>query len=84
MLYKVRGAAMKQQSSMFSQGEDLPLFSGTPITARVEPFRPKPSPHQGRLFQALVGIGFLPPEIPSDDELDALESGNLGELEVEE
>lgn len=30
-----------QQLSLFPQGEDTPLFSGTPMRARIEPFQPR-------------------------------------------
>ncbi len=36
--------------SMFPQGDDLPLFSGTPITVHIRPFVAKEVHRQNTLF----------------------------------
>jgi|GEM_PF-187840 len=37
-----------QQTNMFPEGEDLPLFSGTPIKGSNEPFKPREAQSQAR------------------------------------
>lgn len=39
-----------KQSSMFADGQDSPLFSGTPAQAFVEAFIPAPSAPQSKLY----------------------------------
>ena len=41
-----------QQTEMFEQGEDLPLFSGTPVAVTSQEFTPRPAPteKQGALL----------------------------------
>jgi len=38
-----------KQQAMFEQGEDLPLFSGTPMAAHVSPFCPQEEGRQETL-----------------------------------
>jgi hypothetical protein len=37
---------MTDQLSMFREGEDLPLFSGTPQRVEIKPFAPQPASQQ--------------------------------------
>ena len=41
-----------KQRVLFEQGEDLPLFSGTPQTVHLPQFRPEEAATQGRLLPA--------------------------------
>ena len=45
-----------QQMNMFPQGEDLPLFSGTPITVRVQTCEPREVESQARLTSCVCPI----------------------------
>ena len=42
------------QSHMFPEGADLPLFSGTVQEGKVEVFEPEPVPQSERLFKCSV------------------------------
>ncbi len=42
------------QGSMFDQGEDLPLFSGTPITVNVKPFEDEPQDKQDKFAECPI------------------------------
>ena len=39
-----------QQQTMFSQGEDLPLFSGTPLIVTLSHTNPPPQAPQAQMF----------------------------------
>lgn len=49
--------ATPTQTPMFPTGQDLPLFSGTPVKAQESQYRPTPTATQPRLFSCPVCLG---------------------------
>jgi hypothetical protein len=60
ILYQKKRKANPGQMGLFGAGEDMPLFSGTPQTARVEEFTPQPVTRQETMFDMRPQIGGQP------------------------
>lgn len=79
---------MKRQQNAFAETPDLPLFSGTPVPAKLEVFSPREEAQQDSFFDRREYIAVKPKPtltrrtLPSDGWMDGGEPYTDEEMEI--